>query len=81
MRDVGSHAQVAVQGQLAAAGNRVTMDHGDGRVARALDALERLDHAALGIARRAALLLHLAQVHAGAEGRARAADHDHAHLA
>jgi len=81
VRDVGGHAQIAVQGQLAAAGDGIAMHHGNGRMARALDALEGLDPPALRVARLAALRLHLAQIHPGAEGRPRPANHDHAHLA
>src|SRR5262249_32993186 len=58
-----------------AAGDGVAVHHGDGRMARALDALEDLGHPDLGVGGGAALA-HLSQVHPGAERRPRPAHDD-----
>ena len=73
-RGLGGDAQVAVQRQLAAARDRVAVHHGDRGMARALHPLQDLRDAALRVGG-AAALAHLAQVHARAEGAARAAHH------
>src|SRR5437867_6888202 len=49
--DVGRHAQVAVKRELAAAGDRVALQHGDGRISATLDALQDADHPGLELAR------------------------------
>jgi hypothetical protein len=48
------HAQVAVQRQLAAAGDGVAVHERDGRMPRALHPLQHADHVALGSRRRRA---------------------------
>jgi hypothetical protein len=77
-RGLGGDAQVAVQCQLAAARDRVAVHHGDRGMARALHPLQDLRDAALRVGG-AAALAHLAQVHARAEGAARAAHHHDPH--
>jgi hypothetical protein len=79
-RHVRGYAQVTVKRQLAAAGDGVAVDHGDGGMLRALDTAEHLDDATLRISLGPAPLLHLLEVHAGAEGGSGATDDDHAHV-
>ena len=80
-RALGGHAEVAVERQLAAARDGVAVHHGDGGMAGALDPLEHLGDAALGIALGVVLALaHLAEVHSGAEGRPLPSDHHHPHV-
>jgi len=69
-------SQVAVQRELAAAGDGVAVDHRDGGVARGLDPAQHRHDVHLGLAR-----LHLAQVAARAESGPGAAHHHHPHVA
>ena len=74
------HPQVAVQGQLAAARDRVAVQRGDGGMPRALHPPQHLHHVALRIGL-AAALLHLLEVHARAERGAGPPHHHHPHVA
>src|SRR4029079_12822737 len=75
-RVVGRHAEVAVERQRAAAGDRVALDRGDGRLRALLEQLERvlermrLDPALLALRR------ELAKIETGAERRPRPVDDD-----
>jgi hypothetical protein len=78
-RRLGGDPQVAVESQLAASREGVALYHGDGGVARGLDAAQDDRDQALGIGGRRLLLLHFLEVHPRAEGLALAAHDDHAH--
>ena len=65
-----------MQGELQTARECIAVDHRDRRVPGAFDALQDRDHRGVAVCGRALTRLHLAQVHAGAEGRTRAAKND-----